>query len=87
MNSLTVFEFDSQEIRFVDGKPVANDVNIAIDYNASKTNRLSDDDLCECYTVYNLLAIAVDCTEKLEVDKANKVFEFIRRFNLVDNAF
>ena len=26
MDSLAVFQFDSQEIRFVDGKPVANDV-------------------------------------------------------------
>lgn len=32
MNSLTVFEFDSQEIRFVDGKPVANDVAKVLGY-------------------------------------------------------
>lgn len=32
MNSLTVFEFDSQEIRFVDGKPVANDVAKLLGY-------------------------------------------------------
>lgn len=32
MNSLTVFEFDSQEIRFVDGKPVANDVAKILGY-------------------------------------------------------
>jgi prophage antirepressor-like protein len=32
MTSLTVFNFDSQEIRFVDGKPVANDVAKVLGY-------------------------------------------------------
>ncbi|MCE2721604.1 MAG: GIY-YIG nuclease family protein [Dolichospermum sp.] len=86
MDSLAVFQFDSQEIRFVDGKPVANDVNIAIEYNCSKANKCSDKDLYECYTVYDLLAIVVEFTEELEVDKTNKVFEFIKRFNLVNDA-
>lgn len=42
MNSLTVFQFDSQEIRFVDGKPVANDVAAALGFKdpANALNRL-----------------------------------------------
>lgn len=32
MNSLSVFSFDSNEIRFVGGKPVANDVAVALGY-------------------------------------------------------
>ena len=32
MNNLTVFEFDSQSIRFVDGKPVGNDVAAILGY-------------------------------------------------------
>ena len=39
MNSLTVFEFDSQEIRFVDGKAVANDVAKVLGY-ADSTNTI-----------------------------------------------
>lgn len=38
MTSLAVFNFDSQEIRFVDGKPVANDVAKVLGYaDPSKT--------------------------------------------------
>jgi len=33
MSSLAVFAFENQEIRFVKGKPVANDVAIALGYN------------------------------------------------------
>ena len=32
MSSLSVFQFESQEIRFVDGKPIANDVAIILGY-------------------------------------------------------
>lgn len=32
MTSLAVFAFESQEIRFVDGKPVANDVAKVLGY-------------------------------------------------------
>lgn len=34
MNNLSVFEFDSQEIRFVGGKPVANDVAAVLGYTS-----------------------------------------------------
>jgi prophage antirepressor-like protein len=32
MNSLTIFQFDNQDIRFVDGKPVANDIAQVLGY-------------------------------------------------------
>lgn len=32
MSNLAVFSFNSQEIRFVDGKPVANDVAMVLGY-------------------------------------------------------
>ena len=32
MSSITVFQFNSQDIRFVDGKPVANDVAAVLGY-------------------------------------------------------
>jgi prophage antirepressor-like protein len=32
MSDLTVFDFESNSIRFVDGKPVAKDVAIALGY-------------------------------------------------------
>lgn len=34
MNSLTVFSFESKEIRFVDGKPIANDVAEALGFKS-----------------------------------------------------
>jgi anti-repressor protein len=38
MTNLAVFQFDSQDVRFVDGKPVANDVAKVLGYaNPSKT--------------------------------------------------
>jgi prophage antirepressor-like protein len=38
MNNLAVFQFDSQPIRFIDGKPVANDVAAILGYaNPAKT--------------------------------------------------
>ncbi|MFM6605078.1 MAG: BRO family protein [Dolichospermum sp.] len=32
MNNISIFEFESQSIRFVDGKPVANDVATVLGY-------------------------------------------------------
>ena len=32
MDSITVFQFDSQDIRFINGKPVANDVATVLGY-------------------------------------------------------
>ena len=33
MNNLTLFSFQNQEIRFVDGKPVAKDVALCLKYS------------------------------------------------------
>ena len=32
MSKITIFQFDCQEVRFVDGKPVANDVAVVLGY-------------------------------------------------------
>ena len=55
MTSLTVFAFESQEIRFVDGKPVANDVAKVLGYKspANAVNRIvkaSNKGLCDLQT-------------------------------------
>ena len=55
MTSLTVFAFESQEIRFVDGKPVANDVAKVLGYKnpANAVNRMvkaSNKGLCDLQT-------------------------------------
>jgi prophage antirepressor-like protein len=55
MTSLAVFAFESQEIRFVDGKPVANDVAKVLGYKnpANAVNRMvkaSNKGLCDLQT-------------------------------------
>jgi len=46
MNSLVVFQFDNQDIRFVNGKPVANDVALVLGYKspADTIRQRVDDD-------------------------------------------
>ena len=77
MYDIQVFQFESQKIRFIDGYPVAKDVASVLGYG--NPNKYSDED---CYSVFDLLAIAVEFVEALNLEKAEKVFTFIKTFGM-----
>ena len=76
-SAIQVFQFESQKIRFIDGKPVAKDVASVLGYG--NPDKYSDEDCC---SVFDLLAIAVEFVEALKLEKAEKVFTFIKTFGM-----
>ena len=81
MYDIQVFQFESQKIRFIDGNPVAKDVASVLGYG--NRDKYADEDCC---SVFDLLAIAVEFVEALKLEKAEKVFTFIKTFGMKQDA-
>jgi hypothetical protein len=80
MTNISVFDFNGQEVRFVEGNAVANDVAKVIGYTDPA---FSSDDF---YTVFDLLAIAVEVGFAGQIDKAEQVFRFIKSAGMINDA-
>jgi len=80
MSNLSVFQFDSQEVRVVEGKPVANDVAAVLGYGKTPYGDL------DCFHLHDILAIAVELASDGKTEMSEKALQLVRKIGLAEDA-